>query len=106
MAKTPTTSKTAKVAARPVARRTEARTLFFTATWCAPCQQMKKALGRADAAAVSALLRVVDIDTPAGEKLAAKHRVQCVPTFIRPDGKRQEGSSTVKQLAKWIGEGS
>jgi thiol-disulfide isomerase/thioredoxin len=104
MAKTPTASKTAKLTRKPAAKSTEAGTLFFTATWCAPCQQMKKALARADAAAVTALLRVVDIDTPAGEKLAAKHRVQCVPTFIRPDGQRQEGSSTVKQLAKWIGE--
>lgn len=80
-----------KAAVKSAAEGVDARTLFLTATCRAPWQRVKMALGRADAAAVNALLRVVDIEAPAGEKLAAKHRVQLVPTFIRPGGAPSRG---------------
>ena len=80
----------------------EGRTLFFTASWCPPCQQVKRALGKPGAEAVAAQLLVVDVDTPAGEKLATKHGVQSIPTFVRPDGATETGAMTVRQLAKWI----
>jgi len=82
------------------------RTLFFTASWCPPCQAVKKMLNAntALARATSERLLVVDIDTLAGADLADKHGVRAVPTFMRPDGERMVGSLMVPQLAKWMDE--
>ena len=85
-------------------RRTKigSRTLFFTASWCPPCAAMKTALARPSAETVADKLLLVDIDSPAGEELAAKHHVRSIPTFVRPDGKTEVGGMPVRDLAKWI----
>lgn len=89
-------------------RRTKVgdRTLFFTASWCPPCQAVKKMLNAntALARATSERLLVVDIDTVVGHELEEKQGVRAVPTFIRPDGERQVGGLTVAALAKWMDE--
>ena len=81
------------------------RTLFFTASWCPPCQQVKRAVARQSSGAVAAKLLMVDVESPDGERLATKHRVRTIPTFVRPDGKRQVGALTLRELSEWIGAG-
>lgn len=80
------------------------RTLFFTASWCGPCQSMKRALAKDTAKPVTDKLLVVDIDSAAGMKLAEKHGVRSIPTFMRPDGESQVGAMPVAALAKWIAQ--
>ena len=57
--------------------------LYFTASWCGPCQSLK-ATTWADAE-IDAALRAyvpVKIDIDDHPDLAAEYRVQAVPTFI------------------------
>lgn len=65
----------------------------FTATWCAPCQQMRKTvLAEADITAYARQQFVslkIDIDTPFGGELFAEYGFQGVPSYvvITPDQK-------------------
>ena len=65
------------------------RVLFFTADWCAPCQQVKAGLDRmADAGwrvdgTNQAHIQVVDPSTPHGKHLAQLYGVRSLPSFVR-----------------------
>ena len=64
--------------------------LFFTATWCGPCQEFKHSLG--DPLMIDALkditLIIIDVDIDADkEKISEKYEVGSYPTFIRVDEK-------------------
>jgi thiol-disulfide isomerase/thioredoxin len=64
--------------------------LFFTATWCKPCQEFKHSLD--DALMIDALKDITlimidaDIDTEK-EKIGEKYDVGSYPTFIRVNAK-------------------
>jgi thiol:disulfide interchange protein len=82
--------------------------LYFTATWCGPCQDMK-----ADTwsdAAVEAKLRAyvpVKIDIDQNVELALQYNSEAVPTFVvlDKDGrtiKRTSGYMTPVEFIAWI----
>jgi thioredoxin-like negative regulator of GroEL len=76
------------------------------ADWCGPCQSMKKqkTLEKFIDAHDDVKLRVIDIDDPAGEKLADEYEVRAVPSIIfEYDGEelcRDEGAMSLKMLEK------
>lgn len=75
------------------------KTLFFTASWCAPCRAVKRLLAKEPALAER--IEIVDVDE--NEKRANEHRVKAIPTFIRPDGERHLGAMTKKELRAFLG---
>ena len=90
---------------KPVAKNATAtatvgeRTKYFTASWCGPCQLVHRMLAkRPDLAAP---LEVIDIDEH--ETLADRYEIQAVPTFVRPDGKRESGALNAKELRLFLG---
>lgn len=77
------------------------KTMFFTAKWCAPCQQVKRVLR--ENPDLARKIEVVDIETPEGEALMGKHKVRALPTFRRPDGERHVGAMTKRELRAFLG---
>ncbi|MEX0978380.1 MAG: thioredoxin family protein [Pirellulales bacterium] len=52
--------------------------LFFNATWCGPCRQMKPIVSRMRRQG----FRMRDVDVDRHRKLAEKYSVRAVPTFV------------------------
>ena len=46
-------------------------------------------------------LEVIDVDEH--EALAERYKIQAVPTFVRPDGKRESGAMNAKELRAFLG---
>jgi thiol-disulfide isomerase/thioredoxin len=74
------------------------KTFMFTAGWCPPCKNTKKMLAKDSNKDLADMIEMVDVETPEGEKLAKKHKVQTIPTFVKPDGERSEGAMSAKEM--------
>ena len=64
--------------------------LYFTATWCGPCQTMKKeAWGDPEVIAAAASYTPVKVDIDERPEVAGKHEIRGVPTvlLLSKDGK-------------------
>ena len=79
--------------------------LDFTAEWCGPCKMMKPVLEELKNI-VNDNARILKIDIDKNPRVAAKYKVQSVPTLILfKNGKilwRQSGVQTVPALQKII----
>lgn len=82
--------------------KTKTKTIMFTASWCPPCQTVKRMLHRTGNEALLAELELVDIDSPEGEKLADQHKVLAIPTFLSPDGRTHTGGLTKRELIAFL----
>lgn len=74
------------------------RTKYFTASWCGPCQLVHRMLGKHPD--LAARLEVIDVDEH--EALADRYEIQAVPTFVRPDGRRESGAMNAKALRAFL----
>jgi thiol:disulfide interchange protein len=82
--------------------------LYFTASWCPPCQRMRGTTW-ADASVEAALREYVpvrvDIDQHPG--LANEFQIESVPSFvlIRPDGtvRATSGFQSAGEFLRWLG---
>lgn len=79
----------------------QTKTMFFTASWCAPCRAVKRILR--DDPGLASKIEVVDIEMPEGEALMGKYKVRALPTFRRPDGERHVGAMTKRELVAFLG---
>lgn len=78
------------------------KTVMFSAGWCPPCKTTKKMLAQKGNEDIADLIEIVDVETPDGEKRAKKANVQTIPTFVRPDGERSEGSMSAKKMRDFL----
>lgn len=94
MKKTPSTS-------------TDDRVLFFASPYCGPCEEAKEVIAKDPE--LKKRIRVVDTTTDRGDKLAAAHKIEATPTFVRPDGKRlvglPDGPRGLASLKRFVGGG-
>ncbi len=85
--------------------------LIFGASWCPPCQALKKTtLPAKEFVEGAGALRIAEIDIDADEAMAARFGVQSVPMLflLTADGKivaRQNGYLDAPGLLRWLGEG-
>ena len=85
--------------------------LYFTASWCEPCQRMKGATwsdARVESALKSYVPVKVDIDRE--QTTAQAYQVDAVPTFVVLDGdgktvKRATGLMPADEFLAWIDAG-
>ena len=82
--------------------------VYFTASWCGPCQQLKRTTW-ADAKVEAKLRRYVPVkvDIDAFKQLAESYRINSVPTLIimNAEGetiKRIEGAMRPDELIPWL----
>ena len=82
--------------------------LYFTASWCPPCQQMKKTTF-ADASVAEALRDcvAVKVDVDENRQAAAEHKVRSIPhmMLLSPDGKvlkKTGGYIPPEQFILWL----
>tara|TARA_X000001382_G_C3163839_1_gene177187 strand:+ start:838 stop:1113 length:276 start_codon:yes stop_codon:yes gene_type:complete len=85
--------------------------LFFTASWCGPCQRWKqielerfktnpkwKISEKSDA-----MIRIVDIDKPSNKQLMFKKQTRVVPEFVLLIDGKYESHKTGYQSAETVG---
>lgn len=75
-------------------------TMFFTASWCAPCKTVKRMLSANPD--IAKRIAIVDIDTGAGEAAMHKYRVEAIPCFIRHDNERHVGPLNKRELLAFM----
>ncbi len=58
--------------------------LYFGATWCGPCKQLKTKLGESETASLMPRLVVgyLDVDDETNSKLVKKYKISSLPTQI------------------------
>ena len=75
--------------------------VIYSATWCNPCQQLKKVLAVTDLG-----LPVSTIDIDSDPLSAAEYAIRGVPTVLLMEDmqvvKRHTGSMTAKQLKEFV----
>ena len=82
--------------------------LYFTATWCGPCQEMKRSVfSRQEVATALNDVVPVKIDIDRAQSFAAAHHVKAVPTFILADPAGTtlgvgEGFMPASGFADWV----
>lgn len=82
--------------------------LYFTATWCGPCKEMKRSVfSRQEVAAALNDVVPVKIDIDRDPSFAAAHHVNAVPTFILIDNAGTtlgvgEGFMPASRLVDWV----
>ena len=63
--------------------------LYFGATWCGPCKQLKKRLGESETTKIMPKLVVgyLDVDDTTNETLVNRYKVESLPTqvFVKLD---------------------
>ena len=77
----------------------------FWAPWCGPCQAMAPVFAQA-AARLEPRVRVAKVNTEAEPALAARFRVQSIPTLALFRGSqelaRQPGAQPLEALLQWV----
>lgn len=76
------------------------KTILYASTFCGPCGEVKDALEANPA--LARLVTVVSTDTKKGDAAATKAKIDAVPTFVRPDGRRLEGYPGLAKLKKFL----
>lgn len=88
--------------------------LIFTASWCGPCQKMKKDVypsAPVQAVAGRLVWHTVDVDQRENQALARQHGVRSIPTLVIIDAEgrvkaRISGGRSPRDLAEWLAEHS
>ena len=77
----------------------------FWAPWCGPCKMMAPVYAQA-AARLEPRVRLAKVNTEVEQSLAARHRIQSIPTLaLFRDGHevdRQAGAQPLDALVKWV----
>ena len=77
----------------------------FWAPWCGPCKMMAPVFARA-AAQLEPKVRVAKVDTEAEQALAARFRIQSIPTLALFRGgrevDRQAGAQPLEAILQWV----
>jgi thiol:disulfide interchange protein len=88
--------------------------LIFTASWCGPCQQMKKSVypsAPVQAVANRLIWLTVDVDLPANQSLTQKHGISGIPALVIIDANGRSkskisGGRSPADLARWLADNS
>lgn len=80
--------------------------VVMTAAWCGPCKMLKPLIEEVSNEFDSIQVEVVDIDSPDGQTLCAKHNVRGIPTCIAFDGdevlKTKVGSMSKTEVVQFF----
>lgn len=91
------------MAAKKQEKQEQTKTIMFAADWCPSCKVMKKLITKTGNEAFAEAVDMVDVDTSEGAKLAESFRVNSIPTFVRPDGKKFAGPMNAAAFKKFLG---
>ena len=65
--------------------------LYFTATWCGPCQQIKPTYKKCVESYKNISFHMIDVDDEQNKNLLDTYSIQSMPTFIFLHGNRVTG---------------